>query len=211
MFLFPAQTAVQDFLPTVSLGMLFPTEELSDSLLFVSFPKIGLSSAMWQQQQQPTYYYNPNEERPQEGDDQDGDEQPIERYPLPPLPDPRLPETVNGVSANEVYQVIRALRRRLEDESGEAERELQATLGDESEKHVTMAVFQVLHESGLLRDEDGELIEQPVAPAPMLPPSCKSWIYKEPAPGQQNDFVAVDPSTVNRVKAEVKTERTYGY
>ncbi len=152
---------------------------------------------MWQQT-----YYAPQMPPALDGGD-GGDEE--QSYPLPPLPVVRRPDTINGIPTNEVYDAIRALKRELErDQSAEREKAIADYFMAEP-KHRTMAIFEVLHQSGLLKTEKGEPVDLPTCPPPMLPPNIKSWIYRP----EHNDamgagFVAKDAGAV--VKAEVKAE-----
>lgn len=102
-------------------------------------------------------------------------------HPLPPLSDPRPPEAINGVPIENLYEAIRALKREADDLSSEKQAQIATSLMQE--RDLTLAIFRVLHESGLLKDEKGEAVPLPSCPPPMLPPGHRSWIYKPELPG----------------------------
>jgi len=103
--------------------------------------------------------------------------------PLPSLPDP-VPSHMYNMSTKEVYQVITALQRNLEDSdvsSRAAEGEMEAIQALVSEPEVLLAVVSVLHQSGQLKrpvgaDGEYEVIFPPKPTIPALPAGLTSWL-----------------------------------
>ncbi|ESL07053.1 hypothetical protein TRSC58_05264 [Trypanosoma rangeli SC58] len=99
--------------------------------------------------------------------------------PLPPLPPPTPPSSINGMATEEIYSIIKELRRQIDDPA--THQDIRAML--KKEPAVLLAVARVLHESALLRrtvvNVDGELEEQlvplPEASPPPLPSGYRSW------------------------------------
>ncbi|AAZ11003.1 hypothetical protein, conserved [Trypanosoma brucei gambiense DAL972] len=117
----------------------------------------------------------------------EGDESPHSRassnvsdMPMPPLPPPTPPADVYGLATEEIYSIIKELRRQIDDPT--AHHDIKAML--KKEPSILLAVTRVLHESGLLRrgvvNAHGQVEEQivplPEAPAPPLPTGYSSWV-----------------------------------
>lgn len=112
--------------------------------------------------------------------------------PLPPLPDPIPPTTIQGQRLVDIYDVIRSLRREIDDPASH-----DTILEMLSEDHSTLkAVATVLHQSGALirKNANGEMSALPVPPcaAPPLLPGYTSWIVDSPA-GTTSAHVDVAP------------------
>ena len=95
-------------------------------------------------------------------------------YDLPPLPPPVLPESLHGIKTAEVYMALRELRRLID----VPDREPLVRQGLQEQEPLALALFQVLHESGLLKTHPGG---QPLplpdsSAAPSLPPGYRSWL-----------------------------------
>ncbi|KAF8276156.1 hypothetical protein BCY84_15031 [Trypanosoma cruzi cruzi] len=99
--------------------------------------------------------------------------------PLPPLPPPLPPSSIYGMATEEIYSIIKELRRQIDDPA--THQDIKAML--KKEPSVLLAVVRVLHESALLRrtvvNVDGRVEEQlvplPEAPTPPLPSGWSSW------------------------------------
>ncbi|RNF06259.1 uncharacterized protein Tco025E_07613 [Trypanosoma conorhini] len=99
--------------------------------------------------------------------------------PLPPLPPPTPPSRINDMATEEIYSIIKELRRQIDDPA--THQDIKAML--KKEPSVLLAVARVLHESALLRRTvvgvDGQVEEQvvplPQAPPPPLPSGYRSW------------------------------------
>ena len=94
-----------------------------------------------------------------------------EEYEIPQLPPTRPPDAVHGVPTAELYKVIDALRRQIDDASRESN--VKEIL--KQQPKWTLAIAQVMLEAGLLRNSDGDSFPLPSGETPPLPPGASSW------------------------------------
>jgi hypothetical protein len=111
--------------------------------------------------------------------------------PLPPLPDPVPPSSVQGQRLEDIYAVIRTIRREIDNPASH-----DTILEMLSEDHNTLkALATVLHQSGRLLRQDaergGEYVPLPVpsCAAPPLLPGVSSWIAEGTSRTQGDEVV----------------------
>ncbi|KAH9600954.1 hypothetical protein LSM04_003759 [Trypanosoma melophagium] len=99
--------------------------------------------------------------------------------PLPPLPPPTPPSNINGMATEEIYSIIKELRRQIDDPA--KYEDIKTML--RKEPSILLAVARVLHESTLLRrtvvnassQVEEQVVPLPEAPVPPLPSGYGSW------------------------------------
>lgn len=125
----------------------------------------------------------------------------VSEIPLPVLlPDPVPPASLHGIPLEDIYEIIKGMRRHLDEE----EESIKANLLEDP--NILLAVVQVLHESGLMKrqvvDAQGvvRLEDQPLpsCPPPPLPAGIYSWLPAQAAQASFNTS-AVAP-TGNRMQ-----------
>ncbi|KAG8347525.1 hypothetical protein ERJ75_000359600 [Trypanosoma vivax] len=107
----------------------------------------------------------------------------VSDMPLPPLPPPTPPSDVYGLATDEIYSIIKELRRQIDDPA--KHQDIKAML--KKEPSVLLAVARVLHESGLLwrtavngqGQIEEQLVPMPDAPTPPLPSGYNSWVCQD--------------------------------
>jgi hypothetical protein len=109
----------------------------------------------------------------------------VSDFPLPPYADPIPPASIQGQRLADIYDVIRSLRREV-DNPASHETILEMLSEDQS---TLKAVATVLHQSGALLQHNPqtgalEALSVPPCPPPQLLPGYSSWIVApSAAPG----------------------------
>lgn len=110
-------------------------------------------------------------------EERDVQQQSAADFALPPLADPIPAATIQGQRLADIYDVIRSLRREIDNPASH-----ETILEMLSEDHSTLkAVATVLHQSGALLQQNPqtgalEALPVPPCPPPQLLPGYSSWL-----------------------------------